>query len=188
MDIALYGVGLFAPTIITGLPFSNGATGATSFLRDDFQATAITGFTDVFLVLGFLLTIVFVNRIGQIRVQVMGFAGMTIGMGILAVTGKDGAEVWVLLGFVIFNLMLNFGPNATTYMLPAQLFPTHIRATGHGASVAAGKVGAVIGTFLLSPAVAAFGLSWVMGTIALLAFAGGVITLAFRVEPSRELN
>jgi sugar phosphate permease len=188
MDIALYGVGLFAPTIITGLLFSNSSTSETSFLRDDFQATAITGFTDIFLVLGFILTIVFVNRIGQIRLQLIGFGGMTVGLVILAAIGMDGSAALVMIGFIIFNLMLNFGPNATTYMLPAQLFPTRVRATGHGASAASGKIGAVIGTFLLTPAVATFGLNWVMGGIALLAFLGGVITFAYRVEPSRQLS
>ncbi|MDP1879103.1 MAG: MFS transporter, partial [Actinomycetota bacterium] len=143
MDIALYGVGLFAPSIITGLMFTDPGDGSTSFLRDDIEATAITGFTDVFLVVGFILTILFVQRIGQIRLQIIGFIGMTIGLSLLAATGKEGSAALILIGFVIFNLMLNFGPNATTYMLPAQLFPTRIRATGHGFSAASGKVGAV---------------------------------------------
>jgi MFS family permease len=188
MDIALYGVGLFAPSIVTGLLFGDAATASTSFLRDDVEATAITGFTDVFLVLGFLLTIVFVSRIGQIRLQVIGFVGMTVGLAILAASGSGGAAAWVLAGFVIFNLMLNFGPNATTYMLPAQLFPTRLRATGHGFSAASGKVGAVIGTFLLSPAVAAFGLNSVMGAIAVLSLLGAVVTVLFRLEPSQQLS
>ncbi|MDI1290506.1 MAG: MFS transporter, partial [bacterium] len=188
MDIALYGVGLFAPSIVTGLLFSDSGTASTSFIRDDVQATAITGFTDLFLVLGFVLTIAFVSRIGQIRLQVIGFIGMSVGLTILTTTGKDGAAFWVLLGFIIFNLMLNFGPNATTYMLPAQLFPTRLRATGHGFSAASGKTGAVIGTFLLAPAVAAFGLNAVMGAIAVLAIGGAVVTFAFRVEPKRTLS
>jgi len=188
MDIALYGVGLFAPSIVTGLLFPDPATASTSFLRDDVEATAITGFTDVFLVLGFLLTILFVSRIGQIRLQVIGFVGMTVGLAILAASGSGGAAAWVLAGFIIFNLMLNFGPNATTYMLPAQLFPTRLRATGHGFSAASGKVGAVIGTFLLSPAVAAFGLNTVMGAIAVLSLLGAVVTVLFRVEPSQQLS
>lgn len=188
MDIALYGVGLFAPSIVTGLLFSDADTGSTNFIRDDVQATAITGLTDVFLVVGFILTIFFVARIGQIRLQVVGFIGMAIGLAILSATGSDGSAFWVLAGFIIFNLMLNFGPNATTYMLPAQLFPTRLRATGHGFSAASGKTGAVIGTFLLSPAVAAFGLNAVMGSIAVLSIAGAVVTFAFRVEPSRTLD
>jgi len=187
MDIALYGVGLFAPSIVTALLFKDPAFGSTTFVRDDVQATAVTGFTDLFLVVGFVLTIVFVARIGQIRLQIIGFVGMSVGLGILAAVGRDGAAFWVLAGFIIFNLMLNFGPNATTYMLPAQLFPTRLRATGHGFSAASGKTGAVIGTFLLAPAVAAFGLSAVMASIAVLAVLGAAVTFAARVEPARQL-
>lgn len=189
MDIALYGVGLFAPSLITGLLFGeNAESGGTHFLRDDFEATAITGATDMFLVIGFVLTILFVRRIGQVRLQVIGFLGMTLGLGILAATGKEGSAALIILGFVVFNLMVNFGPNATTYMLPAQLFPTRLRATGHGAASASGKVGAVIGTFALSPAVAAFGISPVMAVIAALSLVGAVVTVIARVEPRPDLD
>jgi hypothetical protein len=189
MDIALYGVGLFAPSIITGLLFGGGdPSGGTHFLRDDFEATAITGATDMFLVIGFVLTILFVRRIGQIRLQVIGFVGMTLGLGLLAATGTDGSAALVVLGFAVFNLMVNFGPNATTYMLPAQLFPTRLRATGHGTAAASGKVGAVIGTFALSPAVAAFGIGPVMAVIAALSLAGAAVTVLARVEPSGTLD
>lgn len=37
-----------------------------------------------------------------------------------------------------------FGPNATTWLLPGEVFPTDIRATCHGISAATGKVGALI--------------------------------------------
>ena len=37
-----------------------------------------------------------------------------------------------------------FGPNATTWLLPGEVFPTDIRATCHGISAAVGKVGALL--------------------------------------------
>ena len=39
----------------------------------------------------------------------------------------------------------NFGPNATTFIIPAELFPARLRSTCHGISAAAGKAGAIIG-------------------------------------------
>lgn len=39
----------------------------------------------------------------------------------------------------------NFGANATTYIIPAILFPVHQRGTCHGISAAAGKLGAILG-------------------------------------------
>ena len=41
----------------------------------------------------------------------------------------------------------NWGPNATTFVIPAELFPTKWKSTGHGISAAAGKAGAIIGAF-----------------------------------------
>ena len=39
----------------------------------------------------------------------------------------------------------NFGPNTTTFIVPAELFPA--RSTCHGISAAAGKAGAIVGAF-----------------------------------------
>lgn len=39
--------------------------------------------------------------------------------------------------------MSQWGPNATTWLLPSELFPTEIRAFAHGVSAAAGKLGAL---------------------------------------------
>ena len=36
-----------------------------------------------------------------------------------------------------------FGPNATTYVVPGEVFPTDVRAFFHGISAATGKVGAI---------------------------------------------
>lgn len=41
----------------------------------------------------------------------------------------------------------NFGPNSTTFIVPAELFPTKWKSTGHGISAALGKAGAIIGAF-----------------------------------------
>lgn len=39
---------------------------------------------------------------------------------------------------------MQWGPNATTWLLPSELFPTEVRAVAHGISAAAGKLGALI--------------------------------------------
>ena len=43
------------------------------------------------------------------------------------------------------------GPNATTFIIPAECFPTRFRATAHGFSAAAGKVGAIIAQVVFAP-------------------------------------
>jgi hypothetical protein len=46
------------------------------------------------------------------------------------------------------GLLLSFGPNATTFVYPAELFPVAGRTTGHGIASATGKLGGFIGVFL----------------------------------------
>eukprot|EP00243_Klebsormidium_subtile_P008282 TRINITY_DN387_c0_g2_i1.p2 TRINITY_DN387_c0_g2~~TRINITY_DN387_c0_g2_i1.p2 ORF type:complete len:144 (+),score=45.04 TRINITY_DN387_c0_g2_i1:2-433(+) len=41
----------------------------------------------------------------------------------------------------------NWGPNATTFIVPAEIFPAKFRSTAHGISAACGKAGAIVGAF-----------------------------------------
>lgn len=43
------------------------------------------------------------------------------------------------------------GPNATTFIIPAEIFPTRVRSTGHGLSAGAGKLGAVLAQVFFAP-------------------------------------
>jgi len=58
-------------------------------------------------------------------------------------TKKNG---WIAMYAFCF-FFANFGPNATTFIIPAELFPTEWKSTGHGFSAATGKAGAIVGAF-----------------------------------------
>ena len=73
--------------------------------------------------------------------QVAGFVGMTIGMLILltpqlAAGGAAAHVPIVFIGFILFNLAMNAGPNATTFGLAPELFTTGIRASAGGFAAA----------------------------------------------------
>ena len=53
---------------------------------------------------------------------------------------------WIAMYALCF-FFINFGPNSTTFIYPAELFPTSWKSTGHGLSAAAGKAGAIVGAF-----------------------------------------
>jgi nitrate/nitrite transporter NarK len=40
-----------------------------------------------------------------------------------------------------------FGPNATTFVYPSEIFPVRVRTTGHGIAAAMGKLGGFFGVF-----------------------------------------
>ncbi len=181
MDIGLYGIGLFTPTILVYLLHGK-ASSSSGFLSADFKADLSTMIADLFLILGFALNIFTVEKRGRIQLQVLGFIGMAIGTGIVVIFGSRENIVGSILGFSLFNLMVNFGPNATTYLLPVEVFPTELRGTGHGFAAAAGKVGAALGVFFLPTAAHTWGLTPTLVVIGILCLVGACITLICRIE------
>jgi MFS transporter, PHS family, inorganic phosphate transporter len=43
------------------------------------------------------------------------------------------------------------GPNATTFIVPGECFPTRYRSTSHGISAASGKIGSIIAQAAIAP-------------------------------------
>ena len=184
MDIATYGVGLFTPVILGAMHFGAGASGPVAA---DFADAKGSGLIDVFLLVGFLVGLWAVPRFGRIHMQVLGFVGMTLGMLVLLYTslagGGPAAHVpLVFAGFILFNLAMNAGPNATTFTLGPELFPTAVRASASGFAAATAKAGATLGTFLLPQVKAEFGLTGVLALMAAVGALGAILTAAFAVE------
>ncbi|UUN30392.1 MFS transporter [Streptomyces sp. FIT100] len=107
-------------------------------------STEGTAALDVFLVIGFGLAILLVDRVGRVPLQLTGFAVMTGALCLLAATAQlsGGAEahlVLVFLGFALFNTFMNMGPNATTFALPAEVFPAEVRAAATASPPDAGS-------------------------------------------------
>jgi len=53
-----------------------------------------------------------------------------------------------LLVYGVSYFFTEFGPNMTTFVMPSEIYPVDMRATGHGISAGVGKLGAFIGVFL----------------------------------------
>ncbi|HJO93710.1 MAG TPA: MFS transporter [Victivallales bacterium] len=184
MDIATYGIGIFTPTIIsTILTMKHG----TSLVEQDIFSIGASAFTYIFLILGFGANILLVEKFGRIKLQLLGFLGMAVGLIILGcstlTTASNSLHLVVLFtGFIIYSFLMNMGPNATTFILPAELFPTKLRATAHGFSASFAKIGAVIGIVLLPISESSIGLLPTILIISATAFLGFIITLIFRIE------
>jgi nitrate/nitrite transporter NarK len=183
MDIATYGVGIFTPVILQSLDPAAGID--STLVYREIHVGRASGLIDLFLLLGFLMGIWLVPRAGAIRMQAIGFAGMVAGMALLAWVSGLPADAGdrghlVILGFVLFNLAMNMGPNSTTFTLPALLFPTRLRATAGGFAAACAKVGATLGTFFLPDLRAAYGTTVMLLVLAAVAALGLLVTLLFR--------
>ncbi len=186
MDIATYGVGLFTPIILGAITISGDAGGV---ITRDFADARGSAAIDLFLLFGFLLGIWAVPRFGRIRMQVIGFAGMTIGMLVLMIAvglssspAGAGHIPLVFAGFILFNLLMNAGPNATTFTLAPILFPIQLRATASGFAAGVAKIGATLGVFVLPILKGKFGVPAILGMMAAVSVLGLIVTLVFGRE------
>ncbi|MFS8001186.1 putative ABC-type phosphate transporter [Helianthus anomalus] len=100
---------------------------------------------------GYWFTVAFIEKLGRFRIQLMGFFFMSVFMFIIGIKYKDLATKenrWIFSGlYGLTFFFANFGPNSTTFVLPAELFPTRVRSTCHAISAACGKAGAIVSAF-----------------------------------------
>ncbi|KAK9096463.1 hypothetical protein Sjap_021960 [Stephania japonica] len=100
---------------------------------------------------GYWFTVFLIDHLGRFVIQLMGFAFMTIFMFALAIPYHHWISKENNIGFVVMYaftfFFANFGPNSTTFVVPAEIFPARLRSTCHGISAAAGKAGAIAGAF-----------------------------------------
>ena len=77
---------------------------------------------------------------------------------------------------------MNAGPNATTYALPAEVFPSDLRAAGHGFAAASAKLGAAIGVFFFPLLLSSIGETALLTMLAFVCLIALVITRVLRIE------
>ncbi|XP_042518055.1 inorganic phosphate transporter 1-4-like [Macadamia integrifolia] len=150
LDIAFYSQNLFQKDIFSDIGWIPSAK-TMNALEEVFKiARAQTLIALCSTVPGYWFTVGFIDIIGRFWIQLMGFFMMTLFMFALAIP-YDHWHHHNHLGFVVLYaftfFFANFGPNATTFVVPAEIFPARLRSTCHGISAAAGKAGAIVGAF-----------------------------------------
>lgn len=181
-DIATYGIGIFTPTIVAALAYS----GEMDLITKEMNAAKGSAFVDLFLIVGFWVAVALVDRLGRIPLQILGFLGMGVGLWILSLSGQTpgGTANFGLLfgGFALFNLMMNAGPNSTTFLLSGEVFPTSIRSSGAGFAAGVAKAGAVLGTFILPILQHSIGVPLLLRGLAVMCAIAGFLTYLLRIE------
>ena len=132
----------------------------------------------VFAVPGYIVAILLLDKVGRKSIQLLGFAAMALMfllIGLIPGVSTTLAPFLILYGVSYF--FTEFGPNMTTFIYPAELFPTHVRTTGHGISAGCGKLGAFVGAFLFPDILAShLGLRGAMVISGVVAAAGLLLT------------
>lgn len=183
MDIATYGIGIFTPLILGYMIYKDAMT--IDPISKSFLEIKGAAFLDIFLIVGFALNLLLVEKVGRLRLQKLGFMGIIVGLLMLATLSKRTESISILAvfgSFVLFNIFMNMGPNATTFIIPAEIFPTHLRGTAHGFAAAAAKFGAMVGLITVPILQSSIGLAALLVVIAVGCFLALVVTHALGIE------
>jgi MFS family permease len=185
-DLGTYGIGIFTPTILAA------ALGATSdhvrsiadVILQDINAAKGAALTTSLLLVGIVFAIALADVVGRISLQVFGFLGCAVDLFLASLSAHFSEGEGLLLtfaGFMLFNFMTNLGPNAQTYLLAGEVFPTAIRGKGAGFAPAFAKIGAVT-AFLFPILLDTIGTQALLYGLIVTSVLGAAVTWFFRIE------
>jgi MFS transporter, putative metabolite transport protein len=186
-DLSTYGIGIFAPTILATAfghkaehvrSMSDLIANATEAAKGDAMITTL-------LIIGIAFAVMLADKAGRIRLQIIGFIGCAVGLLIASLSVDLSGSMKVALifiGFMLFQFMTNLGPNAQTYLLAGEVFPTAIRGAGAGFAAAFAKIGAVATAFLFPILLDVIGTRMLLYGLIVSSVLGAVVTWFFRIE------
>jgi MFS family permease len=186
-DLGTYGIGIFTPTILAtafGSPADH-VRSTSDLIMNDILAAKGSALITSLLIVGIAFAVLLADRLGRIRLQIFGFAGCAVGLLIASFSvdiAGPGKIMLIFIGFMLFDFMTNLGPNAQTYLLAGEVFPTEIRGMGAGFAAAFAKIGAVATAFLFPILLSAIGTKYLLYLLIIASILGAIVTWMFRIE------
>ena len=186
-DLGTYGIGIFTPTILAAA-LGGGADHIRSLsdmISDDILAAKGAAMINVLLIVGIFCAVMLADIVGRIKLQITGFIGCAVGLLIasFSIDFTGAMRLYLIFaGFMLFNFMTNLGPNAQTYLLAGEVFPTAVRGMGAGFAAAVAKVGAVATAFLFPILLAGIGTRLLLYGLVITSILGAVVTWMYRIE------
>ena len=186
-DLGTYGIGIFTPTILAAAlgGGSDHVRSLSDLISDGILAAKGAAMINVLLIVGIVFAVVLADRLGRIRLQIGGFIGCAVGLLIASFSidfsGPAKIEM-IFVGFMLFSFMTNIGPNAQTYLLAGEVFPTEVRGMGAGFAASFAKIGAVATAFLFPILLAAIGTRFLLYGLVVTSILGAIVTWRYRIE------
>lgn len=169
--LAYYAVTIYGPTILKNLG------GYTSPV----QLALGTAFYFMWACIGAYTNVFVVEKIGRKKCLLISFAGMAVILFWISYVYPSTFYVGILL-LSAFQFFQAFGPGALWSSYIPELFPTRLRASGHGMATFLSRLGAVLSSFLWVWAVARFETSGAFIVHGLFAVIGLLLTIWLGVE------
>lgn len=162
-DVAFYGNKLFQAQFLLAI-----CGESVTLLELSWAATLNAGVA----LLGYYVAALLLDRIGRRNLQMYGLLLTGVMLLLCGWLFEKLSSTWVCLLYLASSFLGQVGPNATTFLLPAEVLPTQMRTSSHGLAAASGKIGALLAT-LFFPGMSAIDLFVVTGYASV---AGAVVT------------
>lgn len=188
--LGVYGIGIFLPILIMSLGIESAGT-AEAPIAHVASSVETTLYISCIILPGFLLGLLLINRVYNVKLEFIGFMGSAGSLIILMLAYHFHWDKWIsITAFMAFELFLNLGPHLMTYVLPPKIYPVEDRGQGTGIAASMGKIGAVVAVFFIPLLLKWGGVILVLATSAAVMIIGGLITIIYGriVLPSRKRN
>jgi putative MFS transporter len=186
-DLGTYGIGIFTPTILAAAlgGGSDHIRSVSDLISDGILAAKGAALITFLLIVGIAFAVVLADKLGRIKLQIGGFVGCALGLMLASFSiDFEGSTKIALIfaGFMMFNFMTNIGPNAQTYLLAGEVFPTAVRGMGAGFAAAFAKIGAVATAFLFPILLVEIGTRALLYGLVITSILGAIVTWMYRIE------
>ncbi len=186
-DLSTYGIGIFTPTILAAAlgKKADHVRSLRDLIANDILAARGAAMITLLLIVGIVFAVLLADKLGRIRLQIFGFIGCAVGLVLASLSVDLSGQLKIILifsGFMLFNFMTNLGPNAQTYLLAGEVFPTAIRGKGAGFAAAFAKIGAVATAFLFPILLVTLGTRLLLYGLVIASLVGAVVTWFYRIE------
>jgi putative MFS transporter len=164
--VPYFAVGTFVSRVMSALRVQGEYTGGLVY--------------NLFLLVGAVVGMSVVDRMPR-RVFLLGSFAITLSTMLVLSVWTSIPSLGVVILFGVFAAVLSASQNLAYVYLP-ELFPTELRASGIGVAIAASRIGAAAGTFLLPVMVASVGVHLALGACAAALAAGASVCLVWAPE------
>lgn len=169
--VTLFAIYAFGPQILSLFHLESGNAANLGY-----------GLINVFFLVGNIVAILVVERLGRRPVLIWGFALSGVGLLFLAI--YPNAPIGLIALAFAFYAIFNGGPSILEWIYPNELFPTKVRATAVGLCTGTSRIGASIGTFATPLSLTYLGISGTMYIAAAIATVGAIVSYFMAPETS----
>ena len=167
-----FGIGIFLPMVLADMNMAGQLAPGIIY--------------NLFMIIGVLVGVWLIEKISRRTFLLTTFYASALLMSIIALWQGMPTNLLIVM-LTLFSFILNIGI-VLENPYPAELFPTHLRASGVGFATAVSRIGAAAGTFLLPVINEQCGIYVTLGGCAISLWLGGIVCQAWAPETSQKFK